>query len=100
MIKGHTGSVLCLQYEGNLLITGSSDSTVRIWNLETGQEMNKLMQHSDAVLTLRLQNSTLISGSKDRSIIVWDVHSPNAASLRMKMEGHEKAVNVVDFDDK
>uniref|UniRef100_A0A7M5UZ17 F-box domain-containing protein n=2 Tax=Clytia hemisphaerica TaxID=252671 RepID=A0A7M5UZ17_9CNID len=100
MIKGHTGSVLCLQYEGNLLITGSSDSTVRIWNLETGQEINKLMQHSDAVLTLRLQNSTLITGSKDRSIIVWDVHSPNAASLRMKMEGHEKAVNVIDFDDK
>ncbi|KAL5109901.1 F-box/WD repeat-containing protein lin-23 [Taenia crassiceps] len=37
VLRGHTGSVLCLQYEGNLLISGSSDSKVRIWDLSTGE---------------------------------------------------------------
>ena len=28
-LTGHTGSVLCLQYDDNIIISGSSDSTVR-----------------------------------------------------------------------
>jgi len=29
VLKGHTGSVLCLQYDDNYIISASSDSTVR-----------------------------------------------------------------------
>lgn len=29
VLTGHTGSVLCLQYDDNIIISGSSDSTVR-----------------------------------------------------------------------
>jgi len=29
VLTGHTGSVLCLQYDDRVIITGSSDSTVR-----------------------------------------------------------------------
>lgn len=29
ILTGHTGSVLCLQYDENIIISGSSDSTVR-----------------------------------------------------------------------
>ena len=29
VLTGHTGSVLCLQYDNNIIISGSSDSTVR-----------------------------------------------------------------------
>ena len=29
VLTGHTGSVLCLQYDENIIVTGSSDSTVR-----------------------------------------------------------------------
>lgn len=29
VLTGHTGSVLCLQYDENIIISGSSDSTVR-----------------------------------------------------------------------
>ena len=30
ILHGHTGSVLCLQYDENVIITGSSDSTIRL----------------------------------------------------------------------
>lgn len=29
ILTGHTGSVLCLQYDERVIVTGSSDSTVR-----------------------------------------------------------------------
>ena len=29
VLTGHTGSVLCLQYDERVIITGSSDATVR-----------------------------------------------------------------------
>ena len=29
VLQGHTGSVLCLQYDERVIITGSSDSTIR-----------------------------------------------------------------------
>ena len=29
VLQGHTGSVLCLQYDDNIIISGSSDATVR-----------------------------------------------------------------------
>ena len=29
VLQGHTGSVLCLQYDENVVVTGSSDSTIR-----------------------------------------------------------------------
>jgi len=29
VLQGHTGSVLCLQYDENVIISGSSDATVR-----------------------------------------------------------------------
>ena len=29
VLKGHTGSVLCLQYSEQVIVTGSSDSTIR-----------------------------------------------------------------------
>lgn len=36
VLTGHTGSVLCLQYDENIIISGSSDSTVRYSGYNTG----------------------------------------------------------------
>lgn len=30
VLTGHTGSVLCLQYDEKVIVTGSSDSTIRL----------------------------------------------------------------------
>ena len=37
VLTGHTGSVLCLQYDERVIISGSSDSTVRVWDLNNGE---------------------------------------------------------------
>ncbi|EUB55961.1 F-box/WD repeat-containing protein [Echinococcus granulosus] len=101
VLRGHTGSVLCLQYEGNLLISGSSDSKVRIWDLSTGECLHILDKHYEAVLHLRFRNNVLVTCSKDRNIAVWDMDAlPKEIHLRVILSGHRAAVNVVDFDER
>ncbi|VDD81722.1 unnamed protein product [Mesocestoides corti] len=101
VLRGHTGSVLCLQYEGNLLISGSSDSKVRLWDLSTGECLHILDKHHEAVLHLRFRNSVLVTCSKDRNIAVWDMGPyPKDIQLRTLLTGHRAAVNVVDFDER
>ncbi|GLD67328.1 F-box/WD repeat-containing protein 11-like protein [Lates japonicus] len=100
ILTGHTGSVLCLQYDERVIVTGSSDSTVRVWEVMTGEVLNTLIHHNEAVLHLRFANGLMVTCSKDRSIAVWDMASPTDISLRRVLVGHRAAVNVVDFDDK
>ncbi|KAL6958083.1 negative regulation of NIK/NF-kappaB signaling [Sarracenia purpurea var. burkii] len=100
VLTGHTGSVLCLQYDENVIISGSSDSTVRVWDVKTGEMINTLIHHCEAVLHLRFSNDMMVTCSKDRSIAVWDMASPTEITLRRVLVGHRAAVNVVDFDDK
>ncbi|GAA51032.1 F-box and WD-40 domain protein 1/11 [Clonorchis sinensis] len=101
VLEGHTGSVLCLQYIGNLLISGSSDTTVRLWDLSVGRCLNVINHHTEAVLHLRFRNNVLVTCSKDRSIAVWDMGPwPRDVQLRQVLVGHRAAVNVVDFDEK
>ena len=50
VLTGHTGSVLCLQYDEKVVISGSSDSTVRVWDVESGEMVITLIHHCEAVL--------------------------------------------------
>ena len=52
VLTGHTGSVLCLQYDEKVIISGSSDSTVRVWDVESGELVNTIIHHCEAVLHL------------------------------------------------
>lgn len=112
--------MLCLQYDDKVIISGSSDSTVRVWDVKTGEMTNTLIHHCEAVLHLRFNNGMMVTCSKvsclkhsvsllrliknmriqDRSIAVWDMTSPKEITLRRVLVGHRAAVNVVDFDEK
>ena len=50
VLSGHTGSVLCLNYNENYLVTGSSDSSIIIWSLLSGTKIKQLNGHSESVL--------------------------------------------------
>src|SRR5271167_4156974 len=42
ILRGHTNGVMCLQFDENFLATGSYDSTIKIWDIETGEEIRTL----------------------------------------------------------
>lgn len=70
MLIGHTGSVLCLQYDEKMIISGSSDTTVRVWNIVNGDMVNILTHHREAVLHLKFNDNTLVTCSEVSFILM------------------------------
>lgn len=95
VFRGHTDSVMCLQFEDNILMTGSYDATIKIWDMETGQELRTLRGHTAGVRCLQFDDTKLITGSLDRSIRVWNWRTGECIS---KYNGHTEAVIALHFD--
>lgn len=101
-LRGHTDGVMCLQFSETLqhpsfpiLITGSYDRTVRVWNIETGLEVRCLRGHTRAIRALQFDEAKLITGSMDHTIRVWNWRSGECIRT---LEGHTEGVVCLNFD--
>lgn len=75
---GHQGPVwcLCVYSTGDLLFSGSSDKTIKVWDTCTTYKCQKTLEgHDGIVLALCIQGNKLYSGSADCTIIVWDIQN-------------------------
>jgi len=72
-LRGHSGWVDSLAVlPDNKLASGSSDETIKIWDLISGQCINTLKGHSGSVNSLAvLPDNKLASGSSDKTIKIW-----------------------------
>ncbi|MBE9013072.1 WD40 repeat domain-containing protein [Pseudanabaenaceae cyanobacterium LEGE 13415] len=62
--------------DGQSLISGSEDCTIKLWNIETGTVTNTLSGHTDLIRSLALTpDRMLISGSGDRTIRLWNLQT-------------------------
>lgn len=70
----HDDEVSCIEKLSNgNLISGSLDSTVRIWDANTGQLFRVFEGHTHEVSQiLELRNGNIASASHDNTINVWD----------------------------
>ena len=57
-----------------IVATGSSDCSIKIWNIQTFECVRIIFGHSSSVLSLVFfpLKKTLLSGSKDGSVKIWD----------------------------
>lgn len=72
VLKGHRNGVMCLQFQDNILATGSYDATIKIWDLDTGKELRTLEGHTSGVRCLQFDGCQLISGGMDKTIRIWN----------------------------
>src|SRR5262249_49565677 len=68
------------------------DTTVRLWDRETGREMRRFQGHRQmvAAVAASADGALLASGGADRAVIVWDPQSGVAVAHG---EGHTGAVS-------
>ena len=76
---------------GTLLYSGSQDSTIRLWDVTTGQ-LKSLQSHIGVVSSLALSGSLLVSGSYDKTVKLWDAGS---MQLLHTLCGHSNYVQGV-----
>ena len=89
----HNGSILCLQYDNEILITGSSDCTLIIWDVRAGyRPIRRLREHTAGVLDVCFDEKHIVSCSKDAIICLWD---RKTGELLKKLSGHRGPVNAV-----
>jgi F-box and WD-40 domain protein 1/11 len=89
----HKASILCLQYDDEILVTGSSDSTCLVYDVTNGYKpIYRLRHHTAAVLDLVFDDKHIVTCSKDVSICVWD---RKTGALLRQLRGHTGPVNAV-----
>ncbi|KAG8899403.1 hypothetical protein FRB99_006748 [Tulasnella sp. 403] len=119
-LEGHTDGVYCLEFDSryNVLVTGSRDRTIKVWELATGALVQTFRGHSgsDAVIrvwsrqtlelhgelrghegpvnAVGLQGDRLVSASGDGKMIMWDLGRMQAVRVFV---GHDRGLACVEF---
>ncbi|KAI1436505.1 WD40 repeat-like protein [Xylaria sp. CBS 124048] len=97
-LQGHTHSVRAIATHADTLVSGSYDSTVRVWRISTGETVHVLQGHIQKVysVVLDVERNRCISGSMDSSIKIWDLET---GSCLHTLEGHTLLVGLLDLRD-
>jgi WD40 repeat protein len=94
--QGHSNSVnaVAVTADGKRVISGSSDNTLKVWDLRTGKEEFTLKGHSDWVnaVAVTADGKRAISGSSDNTLKVWDL---TTGKEEFTLKGHSNSVNAV-----
>ncbi|MCA2689583.1 MULTISPECIES: WD40 repeat domain-containing protein, partial [unclassified Microcystis] len=96
-LEGHDSVVTSVNFspDGKTLVSGSGDKTIKLWNVETGQEIRTLKGHDSVVSSVNFSpdGKTLVS-SGDNTIKLWNVKT--GQEIRT-LKGHDSVVSSVNF---
>jgi WD40 repeat protein len=98
--RGHTEPVWSVAFSpnGHLVVSGSDDNTIQLWDAETGQPFGRpLLGHTSEVWSVAFSpdGRRIVSGSDDRTIRLWDAET--SQSLGKPLRGHTSSVRSVAF---
>ena len=99
VLRGHKGVIRCVSFspDGSLLATTSEDSTVAIWDPNTGRLLRSLTGDTGEVHTVSFSadGKLLASGGEDKTVRLWNVAS---GKLLRSFEGHQDRIKDVAFN--
>jgi WD40 repeat protein len=78
------------------IVTFNSDAIARIWNVESGKEIGKLVGHEDRIISAVFSpdGNHIVTTSLDKTVKIWDV---NLEKMLFELEGHENTVNSAEY---
>ncbi len=78
ILSGHPEPIqaIAIGPNGYILVSGSQDKTLKIWNLKTGQLLYQLTGHEAAIASVAMSPNgrKIVSGSLDRTLIAWNLN--------------------------
>lgn len=97
---GHQARITCLHYDQwgqNLLVTGSDDTKVKVWDVRMQKCVITFTQHTQRINAVALSPDSkwVASGSDDGSLKIWDIAS---GKIEGKFEFPGQAVTCIAFN--
>ena len=103
-IAGHRGGVGACDWsrDGRWILSGSEDSTLRIWDVSTAAEVLVLEGHADGVTCCRFSpdGRRVVSGASDLTVRVWDTDTGGVICATEPFLGFTGSVSATAFLDK
>jgi WD40 repeat protein len=97
-LVGHSQRVWSVAFspDGQWLASGSEDNTMRLWEVETGQQVRTFAGHASSVYSVAFSpdGRLLASGSADHTVRLWEVDTGRQVRT---LEGHTESVYSVAF---
>jgi len=99
-LSGHDTRILCVafSFKGHQIASGSEDSSVRLWNVETGECSHIFMGHTQRVLDIAFspRGDKVASSSADTTIRLWDTQTGGTSKAFV---GHADVVHNIAFSE-
>jgi WD40 repeat protein len=94
IMEGHNDGVTCVSVmPDSRVVSGSIDTTLRIWEATTGVCERVLEGHTDRVsCVVALSNTSIVSGSHDATLRVWDTATGTCEHV---LKGHSGTVKCM-----
>lgn len=100
VLRDHTSAVLDVVFSNDWIVTGSKDTTVRVWRRcdvvarEQAPVAYRKFSHTGPVNAVDLQGNRVVSASGEGSMFLWDLESGDKVHT---FSGHTKGLACIVF---
>ncbi|CAG8898860.1 unnamed protein product [Penicillium egyptiacum] len=100
-LEGHERGVWALEYYGNTLVSGSTDCSIRVWDIaraECTHVFKVTHPQYDGTPVMMPEQPLIISGSRDTTLRVWKLPHPGDEEcpyLLRVLTGHQHSVRAI-----
>ena len=98
-LTGHTGGIraVAVTPDETTIVSGSWDTTVKVWDLESGRELRTLAGHTGDVNSVAVSpdGKSIVSGSDDSTVKVWDLATGRELRTLASHTGSVRAVAII-----
>ncbi|GMH67959.1 hypothetical protein TrST_g4181 [Triparma strigata] len=76
-LKGHQAGISCIDVGKDILVSGSLDQTVKVWDLKEKHQITSFKEHKGTLLSVALTPDceTVASSARDGSVRVWEART-------------------------
>ena len=99
-LQSHSDSVYCVSFNEEILISGSRDKSIKIWNLNTLTLLNTIENaHNGSVINLKFKKNFLVSVGSDCLLKIWKLgYGKHLGKIKLIQSKHDHLLGVLDVD--